>query len=96
MKDPDACLRDVEAGKPQFYGRFVDPHNATCWRYQHVTRFAEAIAGCGRTGSGAGVTTQSRRLVLSPADSVASQHRERAGSATMLGLDVTSAAPKRW
>lgn len=94
MKDPAACRRDVDAGKDLFYGRFVDPHNATCWRYKHVVEFAKAISSCGA----ARTTTQSRPsalVTISPYDSLSSHLHEQAGSATLLNLDAAEAIPSR-
>lgn len=41
-----ADLEGGQAGKPVPYGRFIDAHPATCWRYYHVTQFAKSLARC--------------------------------------------------
>src|SRR5262249_22771120 len=46
LPDPQACKSAVEAGKSTPYGRFIDPHNDTCWRYFHAFHFAKALAAC--------------------------------------------------
>lgn len=56
MPDPGACFRLVESGQVPPYGRFIDPHNATCWRWFHSIEFAKALDRCpaiGRQFSGA-------------------------------------------
>jgi hypothetical protein len=40
------CLQRVADHKPIAYGRFIDPHPATCWRYYHATQFAKALTQC--------------------------------------------------
>jgi hypothetical protein len=40
------CLADVTAHKPIPYGRFIDTHPSTCWRYYHNTQFAKALTQC--------------------------------------------------
>lgn len=50
MPDPDACFREVDGGEVPLYGRFVDPHNDTCWRYYHSIQFADALARCPADG----------------------------------------------
>lgn len=49
MPDPDACLREIESGKVPRYGRFIDAHNATCWRAFHTTELAKALESCPTT-----------------------------------------------
>jgi hypothetical protein len=41
-----SCLANVAAGKPVPYGRFIDTHPATCWRYYHAVQFAKALKEC--------------------------------------------------
>lgn len=48
LPDPDECYRLVERGRVPDYGRFVDPHNATCWRWFHTNQFAKALDRCPR------------------------------------------------
>src|SRR5262249_10378919 len=48
-----ACVADVAAGKPVPFGRFIDTHPATCWRYYHVAQFSKALNQCGSTPSSA-------------------------------------------
>lgn len=45
------CVADVAAGKAVPFGRFIDPHPATCWRYYHITQVAKALSQCGPTPS---------------------------------------------
>lgn len=40
------CLDAVAAHRPIPYGRFIDPHPATCWRYYHTTQFAQGLRQC--------------------------------------------------
>ncbi|MBX3218102.1 MAG: hypothetical protein KF850_39210 [Labilithrix sp.] len=46
MPDPDACLRVVNTGGVPRYGRFIDSHNATCWRAFHATDLARELSRC--------------------------------------------------
>ncbi|MBX3262451.1 MAG: hypothetical protein KF782_22415 [Labilithrix sp.] len=46
MPDPDECLRVVSTGGVPRYGRFIDPHNATCWRAFHATDLARELQRC--------------------------------------------------
>jgi hypothetical protein len=41
-----SCLADVAAHRAVPYGRFIDTHPATCWRYYHAKQFAEALGTC--------------------------------------------------
>src|SRR5262249_32710190 len=43
------CLSDVAARKPIGYGRFIDTHPSSCWRYYHTTQFAKALTQCPST-----------------------------------------------
>jgi hypothetical protein len=45
----DKCVADVVAGRPIAYGRFIDTHPSTCWRYYHAKQFANALNACGGT-----------------------------------------------
>jgi hypothetical protein len=46
LSDPAACQREIEAGTPPRYGRFIDAHNATCWRAWHSNDLANALESC--------------------------------------------------
>jgi hypothetical protein len=46
LPDSNACYREMQSGKVPRYGRFVDAHNATCWRAFHSTEFAKALDRC--------------------------------------------------
>jgi len=46
MPDPDACLSEIESGRVPRYGRFIDSHNATCWRAFHTMELAKALESC--------------------------------------------------
>jgi hypothetical protein len=46
LSDRAACEREVASGKEPTYGRFVDPHNGTCWRYHHSVQLAKALERC--------------------------------------------------
>lgn len=46
MRDPASCYRVVSGGIVPPYGRFIDPHNATCWRLFHAIEFSEALDRC--------------------------------------------------
>jgi hypothetical protein len=48
-----SCLADMAAHKPIPFGRFVDVHPATCWRYYHATQLATAISACPTVSVGA-------------------------------------------
>lgn len=67
MPDPKSCIRDVESGKVPFYGRFLDPHNGTCWRYFHSVQLAKALERCPTVPS-AGTSTPGSSPSISPAD----------------------------
>jgi hypothetical protein len=45
-EDKAACIADVAAGRPIPFGRFIDMHPATCWRYYHATQFAKGLQQC--------------------------------------------------
>jgi hypothetical protein len=47
-----SCLADITAHKPIAYGRFIDTHPSTCWRYYHNTQFAKALTQCAAPASG--------------------------------------------
>jgi len=51
MPDPDACFRLVASGQVPPYGRFIDPHNGTCWRWFHSIEFAKALDRCPATNA---------------------------------------------
>jgi hypothetical protein len=72
MPDPSACQQEIESGVVPRYGRFIDSHNATCWRAFHSMDLADALSRCPATpplspnsSSGAAGAT---RGPLSPAD----------------------------
>jgi hypothetical protein len=46
LDDPSSCTREIANGSVPRYGRFVDPHNATCWRAFHTIDLANALARC--------------------------------------------------
>lgn len=46
MPSPSRCYRDVESGEVPAYGRFIDPHNGTCWRFFHGVQLAKALERC--------------------------------------------------
>jgi hypothetical protein len=46
LPDPASCARDIEDGKIPRYGRFIDPHNATCWRAFHSIDLANTLERC--------------------------------------------------
>jgi|GEM_PF-1914662 len=46
IDDGGACRRLLDDGRVPRYGRFVDVHNATCWRAFHVREFEKAIDHC--------------------------------------------------
>jgi hypothetical protein len=43
LKDSAACKAMIAAGSVPQYGRFVDPHNATCYRRYHIEELARAL-----------------------------------------------------
>ena len=45
----DACKKQVDGGGAVRYGRFIDPHPATCWRYYHAKELSKALAKCPKT-----------------------------------------------
>jgi hypothetical protein len=49
----EKCLSDVAAGRPIRFGRFIDTHPSTCWRYYHAKQFANALNQCSSTPPGA-------------------------------------------
>lgn len=48
-----ACKKQVDEGGVVRFGRFIDTHPATCWRYYHAREFSKALAKCPKTTSGA-------------------------------------------
>ena len=50
--DKATCLADVAAGRAIPYGRSVDIHPPTCWRYYHVTQLAAALGTCAPVSRG--------------------------------------------
>lgn len=68
MPEPRACTRAVERGEVPPYGRFVDPHNDTCWRYYHTTQFADALAQCPGAKAAGEQSAAKAPAPLSPAD----------------------------
>lgn len=46
MENPEACYSSVKGGIVPPYGRFIDPHNATCWRWFHSNQLANALESC--------------------------------------------------
>lgn len=56
LRDPAACVREVDSGKEPSYGRFVDPHNGTCWRYWHAVQLSKALATCDASADAKRVT----------------------------------------
>lgn len=49
----EACKKQVDGGGAVRYGRFVDPHPATCWRYYHAKQFSNALAKCPKKANSA-------------------------------------------
>lgn len=49
LDDPSSCTRELANGQVPRYGRFVDPHNATCWRAFHSIDLASALQRCPTT-----------------------------------------------
>jgi hypothetical protein len=47
-----ACLADVAAHRPIPYGRFIDTHPSSCWRYYHVNQFSSALSQCSAPATG--------------------------------------------
>lgn len=73
LGDGGACERALDAGKEPRYGRFIDVHNATCWRAFHTRDFAKALEKCPRvvtSSSSSGWSSSSSTLspAISPAD----------------------------
>lgn len=70
--DGGACRRLLDAGKVPRYGRFVDVHNATCWRAFHVRDFAKAIDHCPKSvthsSSSSSSNSSDESRAISPAD----------------------------
>jgi hypothetical protein len=69
------CLADVNAHKPIPYGRFIDTHPSTCWRYYHDTQFAKGLSQC--TAPATGRTTRAGGGQPSVADKAPNQMPER-------------------
>ncbi|MBX3221640.1 MAG: hypothetical protein KF795_14050 [Labilithrix sp.] len=67
MPDPAACLREVNGGEVPRYGRFIDAHNATCWRAFHAMDLARELERCPAVSSPA--IASSARAALSTAPS---------------------------
>lgn len=70
--DGGACRRLLDDGKVPRYGRFVDVHNATCWRAFHVREFAKAIDHCPKSvthsSSSSSSNSSDDSRMTSPAD----------------------------
>jgi hypothetical protein len=46
MEDPQGCFNQVKSGAVPAYGEFIDPHNATCWRWFHTNQLALKLNSC--------------------------------------------------
>ncbi len=46
LDDPSTCSRRIAQGEIPRYGRFIDPHNATCWRAWHSLDLVDALDRC--------------------------------------------------
>lgn len=69
MEDPQGCYDSVQGGIVPAYGRFIDPHNATCWRWYHTNQLANALEKCPSTPTQAGSSDDSSNITrISTAD----------------------------
>jgi hypothetical protein len=82
LATPEACAASIQAGKIPAYGRFIDEHNATCWRIYHVDQMAKALARCteapprARAAKGSGVPSTDDK----PATELLEKGHQRSGA----------------
>ncbi len=70
LDDGGACKRTIDNGDVPRYGRFIDVHNATCWRAFHTTDLAKALDSCPKSASTSrpSGSSSSSSPAISPAD----------------------------
>ena len=68
LDDGGACKRKIDGGGIPRYGRFIDVHNATCWRAFHTGELAKAIEKCPKTAKSATSSSKLTSTDASPAD----------------------------
>ncbi|HVJ91559.1 MAG TPA: M48 family metalloprotease [Labilithrix sp.] len=63
---PDECVRKVNSGIIPDYGRFIDPHNATCWRWYHTGQLVQALDRCAWSSIGPSTSSASKKSAPRP------------------------------
>jgi hypothetical protein len=78
MPNASECTRAIDTGSVPAYGRFIDEHNATCWRLFHSKELVRALEQCPKvppTRKGASQGASPARTA--PADRSAARLRRR-------------------
>ena len=70
LGDGGACKRALDAGKVPRYGRFIDVHNATCWRAFHTRELAKAIGKCPKSYSKSSSSSSTSSSAISPSPAI--------------------------
>ncbi len=86
MPNAAECTKEIDKGNVPAYGRFIDEHNSTCWRFFHSKELAKALEKCPKvplrraaTGDGTG-GAKTRAAVTSDAPRRPSLRRQRAAA----------------